>query len=89
MQYPLEFIYRAKKLIRSREFYGHLENGDECVGEYLLNAFQGKSISPEEFVKAVDHFHIDKLNYLYKKAKKIVELKNLYHEWGNFYNLEK
>lgn len=89
MQYTQEFKDRARKHINSKQFNNHLENGDECVGRYLFDSFQGEEISPEELVKAIDSNDVDKLNKLYNQAKKIVELKSLYHEWESFYDAEK
>lgn len=79
MQYPKEFKAKVLSLLGdSYEMRKMLDNGQESVGRIICDfGFQG-SVSAYEIVDACESMNLQEI---YKKAKRQIELDNLYKEW--------
>lgn len=83
LQDKINLLFQNDKNIREK-----LLSGDADVIRHIGSISQ-KGISPEDIVLAFDSKDSDTMDYLYKKAKKMVELKQLYKDLCIAYSIEK
>ena len=75
--YPEKFKERVANALNGREnITDQLNEGKENVGKYLYDAED--EFTPEDIVEAVENNTIQEL---YARAKKQIEINNLYNEW--------
>jgi hypothetical protein len=85
MIYPTAFKEAMLKTFPNwPELKERLENGDESIGIALADICS-KGISPVEVISAINSLNFSNL---YEKAKKILEVENLYNTWNELYQSE-
>lgn len=83
LQDKINLLFQNNKDIREKLLSGDAEEIRR------IGTISQKGISPEDIIFAFDSEDSDTMDYLYKKAKKMIELKQLYKDLCTAYNMEK
>ena len=86
MRYSQEFKEKVLKYFKGKEYEDMLESGSPWIGRYLDDS--RRDIDADKLVQAYESKDSNLMHELYLEAKKMVELTNLYLEWGEMYRNE-